>query len=379
MQYVVLFSGLCLCSVAYGYERSISSRSSRYLSSPWGSRRHRHSSSHALPRSSASLSKYNTRISEDIRTPKRFDSYVPILNTPPTDDARLQKEYPLGTSRGLRRPNRNSFAVDIKLVKAEKHFFEMEVRAACASPRERVICVQDHYPDADIIYQPACTILHRCDEHSGCCEPPKKCQSASSEQVALFFKTSDTTIPVIKFDFTNHTSCRCDVDEIGAVAPAPPEVSHLDSGHELEIEEHFDDELQDEFLMDSTLNSCPRCPRLFSKRFERGLCKCDCFDGDSLCKSIKSGREKLSEEERRCIQRNACNKPTCAAGHYFNVDFGECRKPSYEKLTLSDEEKQALSSSLLEGESDLTTLELNKEEKATTNDKDANLHDGITS
>lgn len=49
----------------------------------------------------------------------------------------------------------------VKLIKAEKHFFEMEVKAACASPRERVICVQDHYPDADIIYQPACTILHR--------------------------------------------------------------------------------------------------------------------------------------------------------------------------------------------------------------------------
>ncbi|OQR66506.1 hypothetical protein BIW11_14111 [Tropilaelaps mercedesae] len=336
-----VLSVLCLCSIAYGYEPSYLSRTSSYASSRWRTSRYRPSSTLEASRLSSSPYTYDIHTSAAIRKPKKFDTYVPVLNTVPTNDVRSLREFSLSTTGGgLRSPSRKAFSVNTEISEAEKHFIEMEAKTRCALPTERVVCVQDHYPDADVVYRPACTILHRCDRHSGCCQLPKTCQPASSEQVTLLFQTSDTALSVLKLPFTNHTSCRCDIEDdivhptttTTAVQPTSPETA----GREIEEfpEVDFDEDVT---LVGDTGISCPRCPRPFNKRVVRGLCQCDCFDGDSTCKSVKNGRQNIAEKERRCVQLGSCNRPTCGAGYYFNLDFGECRRPTYEKLALDAE------------------------------------------
>ncbi|XP_018496814.1 uncharacterized protein LOC100899664 [Galendromus occidentalis] len=255
-----------------------------------------------------------------MKNSKLMREFVPILNEPPS----LWKNDKIK----LRKPKAPVLEIPeehFEELKAALHFVEMEEKTRCALPSPRVICVQDHYPNEDIVYRPACTILHRCSTESGCCKDPDKvCSVRDRERVTLYFDDASKDSPALKLTFTNHTSCHCGMSIGGEEFATKEEDSPLDNGVQ-----HDEDDRHAEV---DEIASCPKCPIPFSKRFSRGICQCDCFEGDTTCIRIKDGREPLEPEERNCVRRKICNEPSCSTGRHYNERFGECRKPYYEEI-----------------------------------------------
>lgn len=279
---------------------------------------------------------FNIELLKEPRKPNSFHLQfdLPILNTPPPRahsfpnlSTRTIVETPRNyknqarTSAKLQRPRSpkaTAFSINADILKAEGHRFAMQLRTRCALPREQVICVKDLYPDTDVKYYPACTLLHRCDASTGCCEDPtESCQTHFSEQIVLYFR-SNIDSEVLKLPFTNHTSCRCSQKRSHSYDETPSSITKAEDEDDYSPEEDDAEE--------NILGNCPRCPKPFNKRLVRGVCDCDCFDNDEVCLAIKRGNEALTNAERRCISSRVCQKPRCDKGTHFNVDLGECRK-----------------------------------------------------
>ncbi|XP_022705779.1 uncharacterized protein LOC111270049 isoform X2 [Varroa jacobsoni] len=276
MKSVYLVLILMIMGTSRGYEHS-RQRWKRHLASEAG--RMPHNTTH----------NFNIELLKEPRKPNSFHLQfdLPILNTPPPRahsfpnlSTRTIVETPRNyknqarTSAKLQRPRSpkaTAFSINADILKAEGHRFAMQLRTRCALPREQVICVKDLYPDTDVKYYPACTLLHRCSQ---------KRSHSYDETPSSITKAED--------------------------------------------EDDYSPEEDD--AEENILGNCPRCPKPFNKRLVRGVCDCDCFDNDEVCLAIKRGNEALTNAERRCISSRVCQKPRCDKGTHFNVDLGECRK-----------------------------------------------------
>ncbi|XP_075224948.1 uncharacterized protein LOC142326377 [Lycorma delicatula] len=217
----------------------------------------------------------------------------------------------------FRQPEKES---SIDLSEALKHSMRMSREITCKVPRPKVIKVADHYPGTGKHYVPACTVLHQCNEDSGCCTDTQKCAPKKTQQVVLYFyaasyvyrghnQRSATTVEKLKF--FNHTECEC--------------IDHRDE--EMPRDSEMPRELQ---RLNSPENNC-RCPSEYTVRhLANGSCMCDCFDKQRDCIKYKKGREYFNHHDRLCIEMETCLQPSCDFGVY-NRRSGRCPR-KHEKL-----------------------------------------------
>lgn len=92
----------------------------------------------------------------------------------------------------------------------------------CATPRLKVIKVQEIHRDASKRFVPSCVTLHRCDHSTGCCdEEDHVCSAIRRKKVPMYFFVVElqtnpndadpvkTELQAEKLYFTNHTECGC--------------------------------------------------------------------------------------------------------------------------------------------------------------------------
>jgi len=102
---------------------------------------------------------------------------------------------------------------------ATQHLLNMERYGSCQTPKPQVI-----YPNSDPskVLIPRGTILHRCNDISGCCQhSTHSCQPIESQSVEVVFFTQSLKInsrfarkrrfePIIEvINMKNHTKCQC--------------------------------------------------------------------------------------------------------------------------------------------------------------------------
>lgn len=92
----------------------------------------------------------------------------------------------------------------------------------CHQPQPRVIPVQDLFPEEEMVHRaffPDVTVLHRCDNHVGCCPSEHLCRPKEKHSLHLPFKVTfledigkhKKGSWVIEYnDFDNHTECACE-------------------------------------------------------------------------------------------------------------------------------------------------------------------------
>ncbi|VEN46480.1 unnamed protein product, partial [Callosobruchus maculatus] len=189
-----------------------------------------------------------------------------------------------------------------------EHYERVSQQSKCEKPLPRVISVQSEYPNSSKIYTPACTVLYRCADDSGCCSQHSRCQFKSRVLVQLWFYTRTTGSPnhqVEKLEFYNHTECECK-DKSTGKGP----FKHTSLGSDVE-----------------NLQRC-KCPSYFQvivdpDRGSWNPCSCDCVKGNSDCLQLKEGNEHFSLNDRMCIQQEKCTVPRCEHGN-FNMEAGKC-------------------------------------------------------
>ncbi|XP_018323657.1 uncharacterized protein LOC108735922 [Agrilus planipennis] len=93
----------------------------------------------------------------------------------------------------------------------------------CKHPQPRAIRMENIIKDSDPAYDttskvfhPVMTVLHRCDEQSGCCQHPKtSCFPHVIETINITFRVFNTAKSrenedlYATFEVENHTSCLC--------------------------------------------------------------------------------------------------------------------------------------------------------------------------
>lgn len=226
-----------------------------------------------------------------------------------------------------------SLAQEIENVRqANEHFLLMRGVGRCKQPKAQVIRVKDFYPDPSTEYLPRCTLLHRCNEQSGCCDTEGfQCMPKVMQEVALSFyvinigkesSAPDLGESVTKLLFLNHTECEClPVDNLPRAIESPSKSQQNDHHHH---HHHHEDPNP----IENHPSKCQECPLPFCKReYPDGRCACDCFDRQRPCLRIKRGRETMQESERRCVETGKCHVPECEYGT-FDPLLGRCpRKP----------------------------------------------------
>lgn len=104
----------------------------------------------------------------------------------------------------------------------------------CATPRPKVIQVQEIHRDASKRFVPSCVTLHRCDHGTGCCDNEDHvCTAIRRRKVPMYFFVIElqanvndadpvtTGLQAEKLYFTNHTECGCRKRKIRSTL-APP-------------------------------------------------------------------------------------------------------------------------------------------------------------
>ncbi|KAH8271826.1 hypothetical protein KR044_007239, partial [Drosophila immigrans] len=185
---------------------------------------------------------------------------------------------------------------------ANAHRTRIENEARCKWPQPRVIHINN---ETSKQYAPQATILHRCDEGTGCCEDFMVCSVKTKTTVELPFfvlTTGSRRAQAQMLALTNHTECEC--------------VS-LSAAQQTQRRKR---------------SSQCLCPKHFSN-FSNALawhhgasCRCDCHLNDATCQRLKNGDEGFAMSERRCILYNDCSPPICNYGLY-NSHSGRCPRP----------------------------------------------------
>ncbi|KAH9529634.1 hypothetical protein DERF_003508 [Dermatophagoides farinae] len=81
---------------------------------------------------------------------------------------------------------------------ANSHLFYIRTKYSCSTPRAKLVKVLDYHASPLKQYVPRCTVLHRCDDESGCCEDvTHRCEPSKTQLVELYFH-------VIRSDMKNN-------------------------------------------------------------------------------------------------------------------------------------------------------------------------------
>lgn len=199
-----------------------------------------------------------------------------------------------------------------------------------------------------------CTVLHKCDDESGCCENDAfHCVAKSQQPVNLYFYVvlagNGSTVEMLTF--TNDTECECREmnyePRVKELAWATPEVvtqqplpssttttSTTSTTSSTFPPDYFSEELSKRSLAlqqnkgKEQLCSHIDCPNPFSARLLTNhlphKCSCDCIDGDFACHRTKRGQKRMEWGEVRCVQRGDCLEPTCEYGGGYDMVKGRC-------------------------------------------------------
>ncbi|KAM8716892.1 hypothetical protein ACLKA7_003719 [Drosophila subpalustris] len=187
---------------------------------------------------------------------------------------------------------------------ATSHRQRIENEARCKWPQPRVIHMNN---ETSKQYAPRATILHRCDETTGCCPDSMVCTVKTKVTVELPFwvlATNNVRAQAQMVPLTNHTECEC----VNLAAQRRKRSSQC---------------------------QCPKHFTNFSNvAWHRGVfaasCRCDCHLSDVTCQRMKNGEEGFAMSERRCILRNECSQPICNFGLY-SPHSGRCPRPSQQQ------------------------------------------------
>ncbi|XP_056642097.1 uncharacterized protein LOC130448658 [Diorhabda sublineata] len=189
-----------------------------------------------------------------------------------------------------------------------EHYKRVNQQSKCSTPLPRVISVQQEHPNPSKSYIPACTVLHRCADDSGCCKRHTRCQYKTRTLVSLYFYAKvigNDHSTVERLDFYNHTECECKETE--------------DIPYKIDSGKSFDLETQ----QDIDNNTSCSCPKPYKPVIKSHKCACDCDENDEDCITLKRGNEHFSMTNRICIQDNLCGMPSCEYGAYM-ISEGKC-------------------------------------------------------
>uniref|UniRef100_A0A182JHZ3 Platelet-derived growth factor (PDGF) family profile domain-containing protein n=1 Tax=Anopheles atroparvus TaxID=41427 RepID=A0A182JHZ3_ANOAO len=243
----------------------------------------------------------------------------------PKKDDRQSEDYPpltqyklahLGTPEAVSksyRTYRPKAGTTINSSEVLRHIKRVTSEGSCKFPKPMVVPASS---DRTKLYYPSCTILHRCDEHAGCCMAPETCAPKSTATVELYFfvsKFGSNLKEAIALSFVNHTECHC-----------------VQLGHR--VQETDGRRSVSQYDWESTGSSegtggniptC-KCPELFKPIFDHGSkCYCDCVSGARDCIRFKEGLEHFSMQTRAKILSNQFKAPSCEYGAYLRQE-GRC-------------------------------------------------------
>lgn len=215
-----------------------------------------------------------------------------------------QKQQEVGTQENVYKSrrifqerSRNTTLRDM----ANSHQKRIENEARCKWPQPRVIHINN---ETSKQYAPRATILHRCDDTTGCCPEAMVCTVKKGSEITVelpfWVRTGSGRSQPQMVPLTNHTECEC-VD------------------------------LAAQRRKRSSQCQCPKHFTNFSNViWHRGVpatsCRCDCHLSDATCQRMKNGEEGFAMSERRCILRNECSQPICNFGLY-SPHSGRCPRP----------------------------------------------------
>ncbi|XP_016964631.1 uncharacterized protein LOC108034284 [Drosophila biarmipes] len=171
----------------------------------------------------------------------------------------------------------------------------------CRWPRPEVVYIAT---ETDTVYSPRATILHRCSDKIGCCEPQHTCTMKTNETVELVFTKWKTNLEYIKKSMVNHTECECVFVE-----------TRRKRSPICQCPRHFSD-----FGWTGSL------PAAEEVEHREPRCRCDCHLSDDTCQRLKNGFEGFSVMERRRIQSGEVSPPFCNFGPY-DIRNGRCPRP----------------------------------------------------
>ncbi|XP_041775712.1 uncharacterized protein LOC121595652 isoform X1 [Anopheles merus] len=205
---------------------------------------------------------------------------------------------------------------------AKQHMERMIREGMCKVPKPRIVPASN---DRTKLFTPQCTILHRCEDDTGCCGPTQTCAPKTTSEVQLYFYvSSDSYVQnvgqrqqnTIALTFSNHTECHCVQRSSSSVRMQ----SH-------NLLEHSAEGSEGTGGSSSSSSSCT-CPGPFKSVNDGTLpCYCDCLSSDQVCVRFKEGFESFSMETRKCIRSKRCTVPQCEYGIY-NSHEGRCPKKS---------------------------------------------------
>ncbi|KAH9424278.1 hypothetical protein DERP_004460 [Dermatophagoides pteronyssinus] len=172
---------------------------------------------------------------------------------------------------------------------------------------------------------PKCTVLHRCDEESGCCEDvTHRCEPSKTQLIELYFHvirsdiknniTGGNAVGIERLTFLNHTHCECKpINYMPRSVQIRPPLRLMSSdggqqqGHPYHHHRHHHHNHH---------HKCKhviKCPEPFIQRF-RGS-------------DQRYGFEKFDPFQSKCIQNGECSEPICSFGLRFNRTESQCLTP----------------------------------------------------
>ncbi|XP_049533671.1 uncharacterized protein LOC125950087 [Anopheles darlingi] len=194
----------------------------------------------------------------------------------------------------------------------QEHMRRIMRQGACKIPKPKVIPIPSN---GSFYFLPERTILHRCDDETACCDPPRRCEAKHTEMVTLYFymstiekkgrqRVNGQMKPHVIY-MTNHTECHCVLPRPTATTTELPQVSDRSSNSS------------------ESYGAC-RCPEYFQSVIDpRYVCYCACLNNNRNCAKITEGTESISLDDRKCIKSGICSKPFCKYGNYDRV-HGKC-------------------------------------------------------
>uniref|UniRef100_A0A182QFE7 Uncharacterized protein n=1 Tax=Anopheles farauti TaxID=69004 RepID=A0A182QFE7_9DIPT len=188
---------------------------------------------------------------------------------------------------------------------AMSHLQRVNVEGRCKVPKPKLVPASS---DRTKVYIPHCTILHRCEEDTGCCMPLETCAPKSTTNVTLYFYVSNETSmdnvgvarqqhTVTTLTFSNHTECHC--VRLDTTLHNDPRRGSRSRHHN--AQEHSSEGSggsSGSYAPATTGSSC-MCPRHYtSVNDNESNCFCDCLSHDRDCIRFKEGFESFSIETR---------------------------------------------------------------------------------
>lgn len=198
--------------------------------------------------------------------------------------------------------------------KVMHHIQRMNLEGSCRVPKPKLVPAPS---DRNVIYFPQCTILHRCDDSTGCCMNTETCVPKATAEVELYFYMSRVGAPrnkqeAVALTMTNHTECHCVRKGLERAVPR--------SGANQPVAEFDWDAIGS---AETDVPVC-NCPDFYKPIFDSGSkCYCDCVSGAKDCMRFKEGHEHFSFLTRKKIMSNQFQTPSCEYGTY-NRNEGRC-------------------------------------------------------